>query len=329
MAMDKSSASPESPRALPLHSIGAVARRTGLSVHVLRAWERRYGAVTPHRSGGGQRLYTEADIARLRLLDRVTRAGHNIGRVAPLDAEALLALVEPEWPPRPARTPPPRPDTPRPEERFVRPALRAAAALDAAGLQAILLRAVVALRPMEFAQGVVVPLLHGVGDSWEAGTLDPYQEHAVSVAVRRVLQWLLALREAGQEAPVLVAGTLAGEQHEFGALLAASVAAEDGWRVVYLGPSLPADQIAAAARTAGARVVALSVVYAADVDGVRKAIGELAAALPGRTRLIVGGRAAAHAAPAVALAGGVHTAHLEELRERLREEDAGTSRREK
>ena len=69
-----------------------VARRTGLSAHVIRVWERRYGAVTPVRTGTNRRLYTEEDIERLSLLRRLTEAGHNIGNVAALPLPRLREL---------------------------------------------------------------------------------------------------------------------------------------------------------------------------------------------------------------------------------------------
>jgi DNA-binding transcriptional MerR regulator len=70
-----------------------VTRRTGLSAHLLRAWERRYEVVKPSRSEGGRRLYSDADIERLRLLYHATLAGRSIGQVAELSTEALTALV--------------------------------------------------------------------------------------------------------------------------------------------------------------------------------------------------------------------------------------------
>ena len=51
-----------------LYPIRAVSRLTGIGIDTLRAWERRYGAVTPTRDDRG-RMYTEADVARLRLLN--------------------------------------------------------------------------------------------------------------------------------------------------------------------------------------------------------------------------------------------------------------------
>src|SRR5690554_2996405 len=74
------------------HQIGTVAERTGLTPEVLRVWERRYGAVSPARSDGRQRLYSDAELEKLQLLARVTRAGRAIGLVAGLSVEELRRI---------------------------------------------------------------------------------------------------------------------------------------------------------------------------------------------------------------------------------------------
>ena len=68
--------------------IGAVSRLTGLSVHALRKWEERYGAVKPVRTPGGGRLYTREDVQRLALIKSLTQAG------APLSEVARSSLAE-------------------------------------------------------------------------------------------------------------------------------------------------------------------------------------------------------------------------------------------
>src|SRR5690606_3399979 len=80
----------------PRHTIGAVAQRTGLSPDLLRVWERRYGVVDPARPQGGPRLYSDADILRLRLLRRLTEGGHSIGRIADLSVPELTRLLPAE-----------------------------------------------------------------------------------------------------------------------------------------------------------------------------------------------------------------------------------------
>ncbi|MEJ2534509.1 MAG: MerR family transcriptional regulator, partial [Gammaproteobacteria bacterium] len=71
------------------YGIGAVARMTGLSTQVIRAWERRYGAVVARRAENGRRLYDAADVEKLTLLKALTERGSSIGAVAGLDMETL------------------------------------------------------------------------------------------------------------------------------------------------------------------------------------------------------------------------------------------------
>src|SRR6187200_1932056 len=76
------------------YRIGTVARLAGLTTHVIRVWERRYGAPAPARSAAGTRLYSDRDVERLRLLKRAVDRGHAIGRIAALPSEELVRLTE-------------------------------------------------------------------------------------------------------------------------------------------------------------------------------------------------------------------------------------------
>jgi len=85
MSDSESSASADEPR----YRIGAVCRLTGISQHVLRVWEKRYGVVEPLRSETDRRLYRESDIGRLSLLKALVDRGQAIGSIADLDNETL------------------------------------------------------------------------------------------------------------------------------------------------------------------------------------------------------------------------------------------------
>ncbi len=274
------------------HPMGVVVQRTGLTSHAIRAWERRYGAVDPSRTEGGQRLYTDAQVLRLRLLKRATDGGRSISNVVSLSTEELASLIGEDARLGETASEPGR-------GGYLESCLRAADRLDGQALREELMRAVVSLSAPVFITRVVGPLLQRVGELWEAGSMRPAQEHVVSTAVRQVLDWLLGRYEAPATAPLLVACTPAGELHEFGAMLAAVVAADSGWRVLYLGPSLPAEEIAVAAEQSGATAVAMSVVDGEDVDRERagRELESLRASLPKGVLLVVGGRRSAEVAP--------------------------------
>lgn len=254
------------------YAIGAVAKKTGLSVHTLRAWERRYGVVEPQRSGGGTRLYSTADIDRLRLLRRATEMGHAIGQVAGLDTDELRELVREELPTASEVAEVQR--TGDEAEWLVEEVLRSVEVLDGPRVHALLMRAVVQLSVRDVVERVIAPVLQKAGDLWAAGTICPANEHLLSVNMRRVLSWLLESVPVPEGAPAMVVTTPAGHWHDLGAQVAAIMAAVTGWRVVFLGPNLPADDIAKAVEVVDAAAVLLGITttYGEDVLDELKAL---------------------------------------------------------
>jgi DNA-binding transcriptional MerR regulator len=271
----------ESPYQAPRHPIRVAAERTGLSPDVLRAWERRHGVVTPARSEAGQRLYSDADVDRLSLLFKATQAGRSLGQTAALSAEELRRLVAEDAERGASR--------PTPVTGLLERAFAATADLDPERLQTVLRGAVLSLGAPGFLDEVVAPLLRRIGTAWHAGEIGIAHEHAASVVVRRVLGWLVEFVEVPDDAPRAVVACLAHERHELGAALATATAAHAGWRVIYLGPDLPAAEIAAAALRQKADVVGVSIVAPGDVAAARSELQALRKDLGPRTLLLAGG----------------------------------------
>lgn len=287
-----------------------VVERTGLTPDVLRAWERRYGVVTPGRSPGGQRWYSEADVQRLRLLARAVEGGRNIASVAHLDSETLAVIVRAGEASALART------TPHAlaAQPFLAEALGAVEALDGTALEHVMRQATLRLSMDELLDGVVGPLVRSTGDRWHAGTMTAAHEHLATAAVRRLLGWITDQHAPSSDAPALLVTTPAGQWHELGAALAAATAAAAGWQVVYLGPNLPANVIAEAAQQRGVRVVALSVIFPENdplMDGELRA---LRAALPASIEIAVGGSATAAYRPTLDAIGATVITDLPSLR---------------
>ena len=278
-------------RQTPRHPIAIVAERTGLSQDVLRVWERRYRAVAPTRGPGGQRLYSDADIERLGLLHAATRAGRSISRVAGLADDALAELVEEDLAARERRTA--APGGVGEKRDLVGEALFLARSLDSAALDDTLRRAAAVLGVAAFIESVAAPLLRRVGNEWHAGRLSMAHEHMVSSLLHDIVAERMRAFGKREGAPVLVVGTLAGERHAIGAVLAGAAAAVEGWNVLQLGADLPARALADAARSSGARVVAVSIVYVQDRDALLAEMRALRAALPDTVSVVAGGGGAA------------------------------------
>lgn len=270
-------------------SIQAAAERTGLTPHVIRAWERRYQAIEPERSPGKHRLYSEAEIERLALLHRAVEGGHSIGRIARLPVDELRALV--------ASRPPTvgsgaRATATDPAAPFRAESLTAVESFDAAVLETALRNALLVLGHNGLLRMVIAPLAEEVGERWRNGQLTTAHEHFFSAGVRVFLGELTRQFAAPLTAPRVVVGTPAGQLHELGAIMVAATAANLGWRPIYLGPSLPAHEIAGAALCNQAAAVALSIVYPEDDPGLAHELTELGRMLPASVRIMAGGRAA-------------------------------------
>jgi len=278
--------SDEEIRTRPRHAIGFVAHRTGIPPDLLRAWERRYGVVSPARGPRGRRLYSDADVERLTLLRRAVDAGRRIGDVAGMDGAELAALVEEDR--RVMASNPehhvaitPGPGTSVKASAYLDAALACVAALDHVGLEEVMDEAAVALGRRALRRELLAPLLERVGEDWYGGRLRVAHEHLLSAVLRGVLEPMHRDAALSETAPRVVITTPSGEMHELGALMAAAAAVERGWHVVYLGPNLPAEEIAGAARQAAARAVALSLVHnpgnaqiANELRNLRRLVGE-------------------------------------------------------
>jgi MerR family transcriptional regulator, light-induced transcriptional regulator len=269
------------------HPIAVASARSGLSQDVLRVWERRYQVVRPERGPKGQRLYSEADIERLRLLRLAVQGGRNIASVAGLATDAVAELVSGDLAAGGDR----EPTTVEGARSMVDTAFEATRALDSTALDGVL-RAALALGGVTaFVEGVAVPLLRRIGEEWHAGRLSPAAEHMASAVSESVLLDAMSrLRTGG--GPRMVVTTLAGERHNLGALMVSVVAASLGWSVAYLGGDLPAEEIAWATTSARADVVAVSVVLVTNRREQLDELRQLRRALAARVEVFVGGAGA-------------------------------------
>jgi DNA-binding transcriptional MerR regulator len=243
-----------------MYTIREAAHRAGVTPEVLRAWERRYGVVTPERTASGYRLYDDAAIARLRSMRRLIDQGWTASSAAQHIVTAPDAGVL-----TPSAS---QPDATATEmaQRFV----TAAAAMNAAGVEAVL-DEMLSRASFEVAvDRYLFPALRALGDAWAEGDLSVAAEHAASAAVHRRLgaAFDAAASRTHDQSPVLV-GLAPGARHEFGALAFAVAARRSGLPVEYLGPDLPVEDWERAGRATGARAVIIGVPTEGDVAAGR------------------------------------------------------------
>jgi methanogenic corrinoid protein MtbC1 len=251
---------------------------TGLNIAALA---QRYAILHPERTAGGQRRYSERDVARVEWLRQRLEEGYRIG-----EAASLLGSVGPT----PARSP----------REHLKGMLDALDDLEPAVIGLRLDQAFALLRVEETFEAVLCPLLEAVGDRWQNGSMTTAQEHLVSEAVRSRLGHLLADAGGGVHG-VAVLACAPGERHELGLMMATIALRRDGWKVVYLGADAPLTDALALADAMSARVLGLSLATAARTDVLESG---LRGRVPRGVSLVVGGAGATE--PLARRIGAVH-----------------------
>ncbi len=274
------------------YPIKVVSQMTGLSVHVIRAWEKRYNVVEPDRTDTNRRLYSEEDIEKLKLLNDALHLGHHIGGIANLSSIELKKLIPKE---SSNLSDIKNGLAPVNSEIFVEEILsdsmQAIRNYDAKKLESILLNASAKVTQPILIEELIIPLVYKVGDLWHSGEIRVANEHLASSVIRGFLYNLLDSYSLNDSAPVLVTATPRGQEHELGALIAGVVAASSGWKVIYLGSNLPAEEIGAVVSHLNAKVIALSIVYPNDDLHLKHELKKFKQLLPEGASIIVGGRA--------------------------------------
>lgn len=243
-----------------MYSIKQASIRSGVSVPLIRAWERRYGVVSPQRTASGYRLYDDLAIATLVRVRELTENGWTPSEAsrAVLAGEVAVTTARPQ-----ATSVLTSPEAHAEASDLVARFVESAAAMDIASTGAALDEIFARGSFEAIVDDLLMPALIALGAEWAAGRLDVAAEHAASAAVHRRLS---ALYEAAASVgePLVVVGLPPGSRHEIGALAFAVALRRRGVGVLYLGPDVPVASWVHVIERNRARVAVMSVVQEVD-----------------------------------------------------------------
>ena len=266
-----------------MYTIKQAAARTGLSVPIIRVWERRYGVVQPSRTPAGYRLYDDESIARLAAMrrlvaeegwqpsqaaQRVLEPGTDLGAlerpVASDPVQRCPAQAAP-MPPDPGWAWSPTSGTAIARRPSCSAFLAAAHELDVPAMERILDESFASHRFELAIEGLVSPALRAIGIAWAQDEIDVGAEHAASETVRRRLARFYDAAGLGDRLPRVIVGLPPDGHHEIGAFAFAVAARRAGLDVLYLGANVPLESWLRTVRETAAPVVVLGVVTPSDV----------------------------------------------------------------
>ena len=254
--------------------IGELARRTGVSPELLRAWERRYGLLRPERSSGGYRLYSAADERRVGTMTGALARGISAAEAA------KLALDTGELP-------------------SAGTLVEALVAFDDVGAHAALDRLLSSLTLESVLRDSVLPALRDLGERWQRGEITIGQEHFASNLLRGRMLGLARGWDRGSGPRALLACP-AGEQHDLSLIVFGLALRDQGWRITYLGADTPLATIDETATTLLPDLVVLAAVNSARLSGHTDALHSLA------TRFLLALAGAGASETLVAEIGAIH-----------------------
>ena len=230
----------------PSHSIDAVERDVGLTKDVLRKWERRYGFPSPGRDCHGDRVYSDDEILRLRLIKRLIDQGRRPGALVALDRAQLEQLLESAGDVAPSQCPIAADVARLLRDRRV-PELRTT-------LNQLLLRQ--GLR--HFVQDTIAPLNVAIGEAWLRGDIEIAEEHLYTEQIQTVLRSAIAMQPGAGASPRILLTTLPDELHALGLLMVEAMLVCEGATCIALGTQTPAADLGAIGEGNAFDVLALS-----------------------------------------------------------------------
>lgn len=295
------------------HSIQAVAKITGIKPVLIRAWERRYNAILPERTKTNRRLYSDSDIARLRLLKQAIAAGEKISNIAGLSNDQLRKYILPDTLLK--RTDEIVKNDMAPE--YLESCIEAVRKFDYDNLESQLLKASISLSLPVLIGQLIDPILQKIGEMWQTGTIKVAQEHQASAVIRTFLGDLLNSNQPRSPFKTIISCAPSGQRHELGALMTAIIAASLNWKSIFLASDLPAEDIAAAVVGNKASALALSIIYPSDDPRLHKELRRIRDLLGNSIPLIIGGHSASGYNDTISKINGKLVANLGEFHEYL------------
>jgi DNA-binding transcriptional MerR regulator len=269
-----------------LWAMGSVVRRTGITEHSLRAWEKRFGFPNPIRLPSGHRRYTPEDVQRLQMIASAIELGYRAGDVVRAHPDRLAELIG-----RSVRPVTPSVNIEEPG-KWIERILEASLRFDRHQAASDIRHLAASMGILAFLNQCVVPLLTEVGERWIRGELDVRHEHFMSELLDDELRSLRRSLEHDRGRSSIVLAGLPEEQHSLGLQMVALLAASAGVRPHLLGARVPVEDIAATAHTTAADVVGVTISGTVAMELTEKQVGALRRRLPDASELWLGGAGA-------------------------------------
>jgi len=215
------------------YSISDLEKLTGIKAHTIRIWEKRYGTISPERTGTNIRFYNVNDLQRLLNITFLNKHGFKISLISgmsDLEVQSEVARIC---------------EIPGAEEGYLSDLLKATNDLDEDRFEKILNGSILKLSFEQSFQQVIFPLLEKINLLWQIGKISACQERFVNNLIRHKLvvaiDGMVGHNHSTNKHFLLYLPS--GHYNEINLLYANYLLRKIGHQVIYLGPSIPIEHL--------------------------------------------------------------------------------------
>jgi DNA-binding transcriptional MerR regulator len=237
-------------------SINVISNACGVKPHTIRTWEKRYQVFTPERSKGGQRLYSEVDLTKAKLIVSLIEQGHTISSLARHSLQELRSLLVVK---NGEVSESDRMFTSLETKKLVQHLVNFNIDQVASGMQYLRL----SLGVKEFIFVIVLPVIREIEKLALKGIYSVTQEHIISTIVRDQLGQINLANE-GPNHDRFALATPEGNLHELPIMIAEIICNANRFSTNFLGASHPAECLSEAVNALKCKTIVMGVISSAQ-----------------------------------------------------------------
>jgi len=260
-----------------LYSIKDLEYLSGIKAHTIRMWEKRYHLLSPSRTDTNIRSYTDNDVRRILNVALLIKNGYKISNIAALEETRLQSEV--------LRFNKNLND----QEKNIDQLLFHTVNLDVAGFEQLLDQIILELGFSKSILQVVFPFLERIGTLWQTGSIFVAHEHFVSNLIRQRIISETARLSRNDSTGSILFFLRENEMHELGLLFFNYLAAQEGFRSVYLGQSLPFSDLSSFLLNSEFKFVCTSFTQAIEKSEMEQYLANLSHVF-NRNKILIAGR---------------------------------------
>lgn len=259
------------------YSIKELEKLSGIKAHTIRIWEKRYKLIHPKRSATNIRAYSDSDLKKIINVAIVNNSGIKISHIARLSASQLAKLVHQQHESGE--------DIASPIDKLT----MATVEMNERAFNRVMKKLDELMNFEEIVLGVLYPFLEKIGVLWQTGEITPAQEHFVSNLIRqKIFVAIDNLPLPNDNSQRIVLFLPENEYHEIGLLFYHYLVRKMGYISLYLGQSVPYEDVKAVVNVHKPKYIITSIVTTLHEGDVKNYVGKLSRDFAKQTTLVSG-----------------------------------------